>query len=86
MPPAASLGVDHEQAQVGAAGTGDGRDHAGRGVAANDRRLVGREQGAVELVDRGEVGHAPLAELRNRGQGRAVELGQLRHDPTLPGE
>ena len=60
---AAVGGVDDQQAHIPAAVDLDAGDDADVRVAADVRRLVGREQGACDLVRRGRVGERTPAQV-----------------------
>ncbi len=82
---AADVGVDHEQSHVRTRFALDDGDHTDVGIAANNRKLLGGEQRAGELVDAGAVGDAAATEGSDGRKGRTVKDPLLGHDPTVPG-
>ena len=79
---AAGVGIDDEQSHVAARRRLRRWRRRRRRVAAHDRRLLGGEQRAVELLDRRGAGDPAPAQIGDGRQRVAAENGQIAHEPN----
>ena len=83
---AARVGIDDDEPDVRAVVALDGGDDADVRITANDRRLLRREQRAVELVDASARSGCRARHRSAIGRERgAVEEREIGHGPTVPG-